>query len=128
MRILAADDDLLNRRILEDIFTEFGQCDLAVNGYDALEAYQRAMADKTPYDLITLDIVMPGMDGREVLKSIRGIEESAGSGATKIIMVTSEADADSILASYDYKCDAYITKPIERQKLTDRMRFLGLIA
>lgn len=130
MKILIVDDDLLNRRIMSDILAPYGTCDLAVNGYDAMEAYERAVSSRSPYDLIALDIVMPGMDGRQVLKQIRADEDKRGipaEGAVKILMVTSEADADSILDSYGLRCDAYITKPIEKGKILDRMSFLGII-
>lgn len=130
MKILVVDDDLLNRRVLGDILSPYGSCDLAVNGYDALEAFERSVADGAPYDLITLDIVMPGMDGQQVLRSIRTLEDRAGVPAdngVKVIMVTSESDADNILASYDARCDAYITKPVDGQKVTERLRFLGLV-
>lgn len=129
MKILVVDDDLLNRRVLADILEPYGRCDLAVNGYEALESFQREREAGEPYDLITLDVVMPGMDGTQVLKQIRSLEDAEADGGhpVKVIMVTSESDADTILTSYDSRCDAYLTKPVDGQKLVERMKYLGLI-
>jgi len=130
MKVLIVDDDSLSLMLMTDILSPFGSCDTADNGIDAIALFEKALAEETPYDLICLDILMPEMDGHQVLKQIRFIEDSMGidtPDAVKIIMVTSESDVDIILKAYNIRCDVYVTKPISRQIIVDKIRFLNLI-
>ena len=81
----------MSRRLLQAILAPHGACHVAVGGREALEAFKMALKDKQPYNLICLDIMMPEMDGQEVLKEIRRTEDELGiSGCdrAKIIMTT----------------------------------------
>jgi two-component system, chemotaxis family, chemotaxis protein CheY len=130
MKVLIVDDDSLSLMLMTDILSPFGTCDTADKGSDAIALFEKALADGTPYDLICLDILMPEMDGHQVLKQIRSIEDSMGidtPDAVKIIMVTSESDVDIILKAYNIRCDVYVTKPISRQIIVDKIRYLTLI-
>jgi two-component system, chemotaxis family, chemotaxis protein CheY len=130
MKVLIVDDDSLSLMLMTDILSPFGTCDTADNGTDAIALFEKALAEGTPYDLICLDILMPEMDGHQVLKQIRSIEDSMGidtPDAVKIIMVTSESDVDIILKAYNIRCDVYVTKPISRQIIVDKIRYLNLI-
>jgi two-component system, chemotaxis family, chemotaxis protein CheY len=130
MKILIVDDDALSLMLLSDILSPFGTCDTADNGIDAIALFEKAVSGGAPYNLICLDILMPEMDGHQVLKQIRSIEDSMGIAtpdAVKIIMVTSESDVDIILKAYNIRCDVYVTKPITRHIIVDKLRFLNLI-
>lgn len=129
MNILIVDDDLFNLKLMSDILADAGSCATAKNGDEAIALFNAALDAGNPFDLVCLDIVMPGMSGHQVLRQIREIEEAAGRGdgdGAKVIMVTSEADVDTILVSYNYKCDAYITKPVNMDVIMDKLRFMGL--
>ncbi|MEO5355588.1 MAG: response regulator, partial [Magnetococcus sp. XQGC-1] len=63
MKILVVDDMVENRMLLSGFLSEFGQCDMAVNGVEAVELVEAALAEEMPYNLILLDIMMPKMDG-----------------------------------------------------------------
>ncbi len=76
MNILIVDDVKTNAEILNILLASFGNCDLAFNGNEALEKYRAALAENRHYDLICLDIMMPEVDGHEVLAEIRSIEDS----------------------------------------------------
>ena len=78
MRILVVDDELVSREKMKRIMSSLGECDEVTSGQDALKAFMDASAEQKQYDLITLDISMPEMDGTEVLK---------GSAAWRMIMV-----------------------------------------
>jgi two-component system chemotaxis response regulator CheY len=120
MRILIAEDDATSRKFLFKLLSEYGECDLVVDGLETLEAYMLAAKDKQPYDLICLDIMMPRVDGVKVLKAIRELEvkkKIAVQNRTKIIMTTALAETQYVQDAYEIGCDAYMTKPIESDKL-----------
>lgn len=130
MKILIVDDDLLNLTLISDILAPIGACDTAATGEAAFALFEKAIAEGSPYDLICLDIIMPGMDGHQVLKQIRFVEDCMGistADSVKIIMVTGESDVDTILSTYNDRCDVYITKPIVSEILLDKLRYLGLL-
>ena len=78
MRVLVVEDDFISRRLLCRYLEPHGECDVAVNGNEALSAFKQALSSGQYYDLICLDIMMPGMDGQETLKRMRILEREAG--------------------------------------------------
>lgn len=129
MKIMIVDDDLFNVTLMSDILSPLGSIDTARNGAEAFSLFEKANSEGSPYNLICLDIIMPGLDGHQVLKQIRFVEDCMGTAtrdSVKIIMITSESDIDSILSSYNDRCDVYMTKPIDREILMDKIRYLGL--
>ena len=130
MRALIAEDDLASRKYILKILEPFGECDFTVNGVETLDAFLLALDELKPYDLICLDIMMPKADGMKVLKTIREIEKRNGieeSLSVKIIIMTALNDTDTIDASYELGCEAFITKPIDAENLISNIKFLGLI-
>ncbi len=135
MKILIVDDDASMRELLAKFMSRFGQCDLADGGNAAFDRVRQALADGAPYDLISLDIMMPGMNGHEVLSEIRAIEcEAAAShdgddgvpARCRVVMVSARDDFDGIMESLRTQCDAYIIKPITRDKVVYTLNQLGL--
>jgi len=83
----------------------------------------------TPFDLITLDVSMPEMDGTEVLYIIREIEKTMKipkENQVKILMVTSHSDKDTVIASVQAGCDDYIVKPFDREVIINKLKKIGL--
>ncbi len=131
MRILIAEDDAVSRIFLEKVLSEYGDCDLVVDGLETMDAYLIAMREKNPYDLICLDIMMPKIDGVKVLKAIRNMEIQKGiipGKRAKIIIVTALGETKLVLSAYEYGCEAYISKPIDITKLVQTLETLGLIS
>lgn len=129
MKILIAEDDRVSRTLISKFLQKYGECDLVVDGLEALDAFLMALRDKEPYDLICLDIMMPKADGISALKAIRDLEEQNGIEAkdrVKIIMTTALAEAQVVKTAFSYGCEAYATKPIDIEKLTEVMEKLGL--
>lgn len=130
MRSLIVEDEFTSRKILSTLLAPYGEVHVAVNGMEAIAAFQIAYAEQAPYDLVCLDIMMPGMDGRDVLKKIRALEEQWGIGGlhgAKVIMTTALGDKESIFQAFRSGCEAYIVKPIQRLHLIEQLEFVGLL-
>ena len=131
MRVLIVEDDFVSRKILHNFLSKYGECDIAVDGREAVEAFKMAMGDGAPYDLICMDIMMPRMNGQEALLQIRQLEAQAGineTDAVKVIMTTAVEDKKHVTEAF-YKGGAasYFVKPINKKKLIGELKILGLI-
>jgi two-component system, chemotaxis family, chemotaxis protein CheY len=128
MKILLAEDTFVGRMLLMKFLSAYGECHIAANGQEAVEACQMALDANEPYDLICLDIMMPVMDGREAQKRIRELEEAGnipfGDGA-KIVMITAVDDKDSVIQAFRDTCDGYLIKPIKKDPLEELLAKLG---
>ncbi len=130
MRILIAEDDYASKVFMQRFLRSYGECDLASDGFEAVDAYLTALKEKKPYDLICLDIMMPKLDGLKVLKAIRDIEierKLQENEKAKIIMTTALNDKESVMKAYEIGCEAYAWKPIETDKFVEVMKKLELI-
>lgn len=120
MKILVCEDDFVGRKLLNKFLSRFGECDMAVNGLEALEAFELSVKENNPYDLICLDIMMPMVDGITVIKSIREMENKKKippENRVKAIMLTALSDPGNVNKAEQYGCLAYMTKPIDLAKL-----------
>lgn len=129
MRILVVEDDFISRRLLCRYLQAFGDCDVAINGQEAVAAVEQAVKDGEQYELICLDIMMPEMDGQETLLRIRALEQAEGldlGQGAKIIMTTSLEDHKNIRSAFSASADGYVVKPIEKKKLISTIQDLGL--
>lgn len=127
MRILVAEDDRLSRVFLKKFLIRYGECDVAVDGIEALDCFMDAVKQKKPYDLLCLDIMMPRVDGLKVLKAIRVLEKQHELKHTCIIMMTALADVEYVDQALELGCDAYAAKPIDTDKVETVMKNLGLL-
>lgn len=120
MKILIAEDDSASRKFLFEFFSQYGKCDLAADGLETLEAFLTALRAREPYNLISLDIMMPKVDGVKVLSTIRDLETQMGllpEKRSKIIMVTAFAETQFVKNAFKFGCDAYASKPVDTAKL-----------
>ena len=131
MKTLIVEDEFISRRLLQAILGPYGICDAAVNGKEAVEAFTRSWEENCPYDLICLDILLPEMDGHEVLSEIRRLEAQRSlkiADAVKVIMTTVLKDPNNIMKAFKNNCEEYLSKPIDKQKLLQKIRRMGLIS
>lgn len=121
-KILVVDDNFVNRKLLIETLKDKAYCEVAANGKEAIEAYELSIKEFRPYDLILLDIKMPGIDGLEVLQNIRENERSRnimlGEGIP-IIIVT--AYKQPLLEAFNRGCDDYLLKPIVPETLIKKI-------
>jgi two-component system chemotaxis response regulator CheY len=130
IKILIAEDDVTSRKFLYKFLSQYGECDFVVDGLEALDAFLISLKESKPYDLICLDIMMPKVNGVKVLKSIRDLETQRGmlpEKRSKIIMTTALAETDYVQNAFEIGCDAYVSKPIDTDKLVEVLIKLELI-
>jgi putative nucleotidyltransferase with HDIG domain len=129
MRILIVEDEMVSRTKLELIMEYFGDCKTQEHGDDALAAFHEAHRDDNPFNLIMLDINLPGMDGIQLLSAIRRAEKELNieeSHKAKILMTSSYRDKARIVASVQGGCDDYIGKPFNLDLIRDKLDKLGI--
>ncbi|MBL1274832.1 MAG: response regulator [Ectothiorhodospiraceae bacterium] len=112
--ILAVDDDALNRGVIERIVARKGhRVTLASGGNEALQ-----LIKEHSFDLVLLDIMMPDVDGVDVLKAIR---EDFSMSALPVIMVSALDDSDKVVELLELGANDYVTKPIDAKVLQARV-------
>ncbi len=129
MNILVVEDDFISRKLLCRYLDPYGDCDVAINGIEAISAVRHALESKSHYDLICLDIMMPGMSGQETLKGIRDLEKKhdpLGENLAKVIMTTALEDQENIRQAYEASANGYVVKPIEKKKFLAKLEEQGL--
>ena len=130
MKLLIVEDDFTSRRIIRKLVSKYGDCDIAVDGEEALEAYETAWEKSDPYETIFLDICMPKIDGLKVLKRIRSLEAKRNTEEdqpVRIIMTTAKDDSKNVMAAfYDGGASGYLTKPITQFQLEAELKKFNL--
>jgi two-component system chemotaxis response regulator CheY len=129
LRILLVEDDFASRLVLQTFLSRYGECHIAVNGKEAVDAFRSAMEAGKKYALVCMDIMMPEMDGREAVRQVRALEEAHGILSTfgaKIVMTTAVDDVKEVIRCFRELCDGYLLKPIDLAKLLGQMKSLGL--
>ena len=115
--ILIVDDESQNCRLLEALLVPEGyDTRTAASGEEALVSIA-----KDPPDLILLDVMMPGLDGRQVAKILKADPATAN---IPIIMVTAQTDREARLAGLEAGAEDFLTKPVDRAELWLRVRNL----
>ena len=103
---------------------------MTVDGEEAVDAFMMALEDDEPYDLICLDVMMPVMDGYQVLKAIRDIETQRGISKkkrVKVIMTSALNEERNVKTAFELGCEAYSGKPIDVEKFDKLLKKLELI-
>ncbi len=127
-KILIVEDDFMSRNILQKLLVEYGEAHMAVNGTEAVNAVKLAYEGGKPYELICLDIMMPGITGVEALRQIRDYEEARGiytEDQMIIVMTTAVDGVSNIIEAFKNLCDGYITKPLSKLKLETELGKYG---
>lgn len=115
MRLLLVEDQGKVARFIHRGLEEEGYAvDVASSGEDAL-----AMAEVTPYDLVLLDLMLPGMDGLEVCRRLRRKRSRAS-----ILMLTARDSVEDRVTGLDVGADDYLAKPFAFAELLARIRAL----
>ncbi len=131
MKTLVVDDDYITSMVIQEMMLAYCSTDIAQNGEEAVRSFRNALESGDPYNVILLDIMMPEMDGQEALENIREIESKSnieGLDKCKVIMCTALDDYDTMMQSFRNQCDAYIVKPVSKEKVKEILINLELIS
>ena len=119
MRALIVDDSKFLREYLRQHLQRLGiECTEAENGRDALEVLRGVSG----FDVMLVDVNMPVMGGLECVRLLRQQQLAA---ATKVMMVTTEADNSFIVQALEYGADEFLMKPFTPQSLREKLLLLG---
>ena len=130
MKILLAEDDFVTRKFMSNFLSKYGDCDVTVDGMEAVEAFKIASEEGNPYDLVCLDIMMPVMDGYQALVDIRNWEKEhniSEDDAVRVIMATALNDEKNVKMAFELGCTIYSGKPIDQERFEEALKRLDLI-
>jgi two-component system, chemotaxis family, chemotaxis protein CheY len=130
MKSLVVEDEFVARCVLQRFLARYGECDVAVDGDEAIAAVVESLHTSSAYDLVCLDIGLPKLNGQGVLERIRSLELERGiqlGQGCRVIMTTSATASTAVLASFRGGADAYLTKPISLPALSEELETLRLL-
>ena len=131
MRSMIVEDDTVSRKILHKMLAPFGECVMAADAVTALDHFMRRLKSAERFDLICCDIVMPVMDGHELLSKVRSAEKHAQVSdlhTVKIIMTSSASTPENVrMAMKEGRCESFLVKPVDRSRLYKELVNLKLI-
>ncbi len=131
MRLLIVEDDESTGKLLGKLLRDVGECQYATNEKEAMNKYRQLNQEGRPFDLVCLDIMLSdGISGLEVLKEIRAIEQENGvliGEGSKILMISSLDDEDTVLKSFGRLCDGFIAKPFNKKSIYDKLKEIELL-
>lgn len=130
MKSLVVEDEFVARSVLQRFLARYGECDVAVDGSEAVSAVDAALREGAPYQVVCLDIGLPKLGGQGVLERIRQLELQRGiqlGRGCRVIMTTAASAKEDVLSAFRGGADAYLTKPISLAALTDELQALRVL-
>lgn len=130
MKILLAEDDYATRKFMVSFLSKYGECDVTVDGMEAVDAFLMALEEEDPYDLVCLDVMMPVMDGYQALVGIRNLEKQKNipkEKEVKVIMTTALNEEQNVKLAFELGCTIYSGKPIDQNRFEQALKKLDLI-
>lgn len=115
MKVLIAEDEAVARLLLEDLLLEWGHEVIAT--VDGTSAWEHLQSEEAP-KLILLDWQMPGLDGVEVCRRVRGMQRTQ---PPYVILLTARQDKASIVCGLEAGANDYVSKPFDPEELRARV-------
>jgi signal transduction histidine kinase/CheY-like chemotaxis protein len=118
LSILVAEDNEINALLTRVLLGKLGHRPAVVaSGASALDSWRAAQAGGAPYDLVLMDVQMPGLDGIEAARRMRACEAQAGVPRTPIVALTANAFPEERAACLAAGMDAFLVKPLDAERL-----------
>jgi two-component system chemotaxis response regulator CheY len=130
MRAVIAEDDETCAMVLASLLKSYGTTVTVSDGEALIREFTSELVKGQPFDLVCLDIMMPGLDGQACLRCIRAIEQGfgrVGGAGSRVLMTTSLNTPDTIMAAFRSQCEGYLVKPLDRIKLANQLAKLGFV-
>jgi len=126
LSVLVAEDNEINALLMRSLLIRLGhQAVITTSGEEALESWLSAKSAGTPYDLVLMDIQMPGLDGIETTRRIRALEADSSSRQTPILALTANTLVEDRYACFEAGMDGFLIKPLDREKLANALAGLA---
>lgn len=130
MRTLIVEDTLINQEFLRMIMSPWGECQVADCGELAVDFFAGAL-ETAPFDIVFMDVMLPGIDGLQTLERIRALEQSRGilpADGIKAIITTAldEAERATQLGTHGHPVSC-LSKPVRQDAVERELRKFGLI-
>jgi PAS domain S-box-containing protein len=120
LSVLVAEDNEINSLLARALLTRLGhRPTIAVNGEAAVESWLAARASGCRYDLVLMDLQMPGIDGLEAARRIRAAEAQASDSPTRMIALTANAQTEDRQSIFNAGLDGLLLKPLDRERLRE---------
>ena len=130
MKVLLLEDVKLIQKMIKNFLSDLAVVEMVENGTSALRLVKESIEKNEPYNAIFLDVLIPDMDGLQVLKEIRKTESEnsiTSEKRSKIIMVSTITDENTVKRAMTAGCDGYIAKPFSKDRLISELKSLKLI-
>jgi len=130
MRSLIVEYDPACCRIMFEVLRQNGECCFAENRDEGIEIFRQAWMNGRPIELVCLDIMMPNMEGTELLHLIHASSLgmlNEGFKQPKILLTTLMTETDTVAEYYHKLCDTYLVKPITAERLQEKLGMMGFV-
>jgi len=123
-RALVVDDESTNRLVLVNFLKRLGvnEIESVEDGTEALKSFEKGFRDGKPFNLITMDYNMPGIDGEETLVKIRNLEKSMGLSLSIAVVVSGHCNKEIIDKLMDARNEAKIHEYVKKPVSFDQMK------
>jgi CheY-like chemotaxis protein len=125
LKILLVAEDMGVARYLESVIRQFGQVDIYSDSNESLEAFEQALSDAEPYDLVAMDLFMSKLDGAAAVKKMRQIEVQSKVPpiyCARILMISVVHDSLEAMENLVEGCNGYLFRPFTPADLVTQIR------
>jgi len=134
LKSLVVEDVPIMRKILAHYLKNYGEVEFAGDGMEAMAKFCQAHSESEPFDLVFLDIMLPKLNGLQILTFIRELEQTAVLATdksefkpVKIVMVSALVDSKAVSSAIEKGCDGFIPKPFDKKKIVAELEKIGMI-
>ena len=128
-KILIVDDNQVNRSLLEHLMSPHGDCLVAANGKEALDAFVEHHRQGKPLDLIFMDIMMPVLSGIDAVREIREWEQAHPvKKGVEIVIISALREGEDKKSAQAVGAKHYLVKPFKEQTIFDLLSQLGFLS